>query len=146
MAMGPAMNQPPTYTEYHPRWYRPRISAYWWLDRWPYLAFILRELSSLFVAWVVVYLLLLVQAVARGEAAYTEFLTWSARPRVWLLNLVSLFFLTFHAVTWFNLAPQAMVVHMRDKRVPGVWIAISNYALWAVVSGFVIWLFVIRDS
>ena len=47
-------NPAPHYTEYHPRWYRPRVSTYWWLGRWPYLRFILRELSSLAVAFFVV--------------------------------------------------------------------------------------------
>ena len=133
------MNQP-TYTEFHPRWHRPRISTYWWLEKRPYLAFILRELSSLFVAWTVVFLLLLVRALARGASSYREFLDWSASPVVLVLNLVALAFLTFHAVTWFNLAPQAMVVHMGRRRVPGSWIALSNYALWAVVSVFVAWI------
>ena len=57
-----------------------------------------------------------------------------------VLNLVALAFLTFHAITWFNLAPQAMVVHMGRRRVPGSWIALSNFALWAVVSVFVAWI------
>jgi fumarate reductase subunit C len=133
------MNQP-AYTEFHPRWYRPRMSPYWWLGRGPFLAFILRELSSVFVVWAVIYLLMLVRAVSRGEAAYREFINWSALPGVWLLNLVTLGFLIIHAVTWFNLAPQAMVVHMRGKRVPGLWIALGNYALWLVVSAFVAWI------
>ena len=135
------MNPPPTaYTEFHPRWYRPRISTYWWLGRWPYVLFILRELSSVFVAWAVVYLLLLVRATARGPASYREFLDWSARPVIWVLNLIAFAFLVLHAITWFNLAPQAMVVHMGRQRVPGLWIAASNYALWAVASIVVAWI------
>jgi fumarate reductase subunit C len=134
------MNQPPAYTEYHPRWYRPRVSTYWWLGRWPYVMFILRELSSVFVAWSVVYLLLLVRATARGPDSYREFLDWSGSPGLWLLNLVAFAFLTLHAVTWFNLAPQAMVVHMGRRRVPGLWIAASNYALWLAVSAGVAWI------
>jgi fumarate reductase subunit C len=130
------------YTEYHPQWIRPRMSTYWWLGSWPYLKFILRELSSIFVAWFVVYLLLLVRAIARGEVAYQHFLDWSAKPGILLLNVVSLFFILFHAITWFNLAPQAMVVHVGRKRVPGVLIAGSNYAAWVVASAFVIWLLV----
>ena len=130
----------PAYTEYHPRWYRPRMSTYWWLKRPSYLAFILRELSSLFVAWFVVFLLLLVRAVSQGDPAYRDFLGWAARPGVLLLNVVSLFFVVFHAVTWFNLAPQAMVVRLGGKRVPGAWIAGSNYAAWALVSALVAWL------
>ena len=54
------------YTDYHPRWLRPHISTYWWLRKRSYFAFILREISSLFVAWAVVFLLLIVYAVGRG--------------------------------------------------------------------------------
>jgi len=128
------------YTEYHPRWLRPRMSTYWWLGRRGYVAFILRELSSIFVAWFVVYLLLLVRAVSQGDAQYQHFLRWSGRPVVLLLNLVTFLFVVLHAVTWFNLAPQAMVVHLGAKRVPGLWIAASNYAAWALSSALVAWL------
>src|SRR6266571_6775155 len=54
------------YTEFHPRWYRPRMSVFWWVGRRSYLLFVLRELSSVFVAWSVVFLLLLVHAVGQG--------------------------------------------------------------------------------
>jgi fumarate reductase subunit C len=134
------MSEMPDYTEYHPRWFRPRVSTYWWLRRRSYLAFILRELSSIFVAWFVVYLLLLVRAVSESESSYREFLGWSGRPLVLLVNVVGLGFVVFHAITWFNLAPQAVVVHMRGKRVPGALITASNYLAWAVTSALVIWL------
>jgi len=130
------------YSQYHPRWWRPRMSTYWWLGRWSYFAFILRELSSIFIAWFVVYVLLLVHAASQGDLAYREFLEWSRDPVVLLVNLVTLFFAVFHAVTWFNLAPQAIAVRVRGKRVPGLWIAASNYAVWALASAFVAWLFV----
>ena len=128
------------YTTYHTRWFRPRTSTYWWLSRASYLVFILRELSSVFVAWFVVFLLLLVRAVSRGDTAYQLFLTWSASPIVLLLNVVTLFFVVFHAITWFNLAPKAMVVRMGRTRVPGLLIAGSNYAAWVVLSAIVAWL------
>ena len=47
------------YTEFHPRWYRRRMSVFWWVGRRSYLIFVLRELTSVFVAWSVVFLLLL---------------------------------------------------------------------------------------
>src|SRR5262245_62923839 len=71
-AEGGAMSEKPAYTEYHPRWYRPRMSTYWWLGRWSYLVFILRELSSVFVAWSIVYLLMLIRAVSQGDSHYQE--------------------------------------------------------------------------
>jgi fumarate reductase subunit C len=123
-----------------PRRYRPPVSRLWWLRRTSYLLFVLRELSSVFVAWFVVYLLLLVRAVSRGDAAYQEFLSWSRSPFVLLLNLVALLLVVFHAVTWFNLAPRAMVMHWRGRRVPGVWIAAANYAAWAAASALLAWI------
>jgi len=134
------VSRPPLYTEYHPRWIRPRMSTYWWLGRVSYLAFIVRELSSVFVAWFVMYLLMLIRAIGQGDVRYQEFLAWSARPLVLALNLVSLLFIVFHAITWFNLAPKAMVVRIGHTRVPGILIAASNYVAWVVVSVVVAWL------
>jgi len=134
------MSERPLYTEYHPRWYRPRVSTWWWLKRRPYLAFILRELSSVFVAWSVVFLLLLVAAVSGGEDSYRQFLAWAGRPAVLLLSAVSLLFVVFHAVTWFNLAPKAMVVRMGGKPVPGAWIAGGNYLAWVLASALAAWV------
>lgn len=130
----------PTRTAYHPRWLRPRMSTYWWLARRSHLSFILRELSSVFVAWFVVYFLLLVRAVNTGSAAYQQFLQWSASPLMLAVNALTLAFVTFHAVTWFNLAPKAMVVRLGGRPVPGVVIAASNYVAWVVVSAGVAWL------
>ena len=129
--------------EYHPRWFRPRVSTYWWLERRSYLAFILRELSSVFVAWSVVYLLLLLRAVSQGDTRYGEFVAWSGRPVVLVINIVSLCFIALHAITWFNLAPRAIAIRMRGKRLPDLLVAAPNYALWLVVSVVVAW-FILR--
>jgi fumarate reductase subunit C len=104
------------------------------MERSAYVAFIARELSSVFVAWSLVYLLMLVRAASQDATRYQQFLDWSAGRAVLALNAISLLFVVFHAVTWFNLAPQAMVVRWQGKRVPGAWIARSNYAAWAMVS------------
>jgi fumarate reductase subunit C len=134
------MNERPGYTEFHPRWYRPRISTFWWLRRRSYLLFILRELSSVFVAWSVVFLLLLVHATAEGAGPYRRFLGWSASPWVLALNSLTLLFLVFHAITWIDLTPTASVVHLRGRRVPRRWILVPGYLGWAVVSALVAWL------
>jgi fumarate reductase subunit C len=138
------MSQNAVYTPYHPRWQRTRVSTYWWLGRWSYFLFILRELSSIFVAWFVIYLLALVVAVSKSDVAYREFLDWSRNPVVLSLNIVSLLFIVLHAVTWFNLAPQAMVVHVGGKRLPGSLITASNYAGLVVVSIVILGLLLIR--
>jgi len=109
-----------------------------------YFLFILRELSSLAVAWVVFYLLLLVAHVSEGDVAYQHFLDWSRTPFALFMNIGSLVFVTLHAITWFNLAPQAMVVKLGSRRVPGSLIAGSNYGAWIVVSLAILGLLFIR--
>lgn len=118
------------------------MSTYWWLGKWPYVKFILRELSSVFVAWFVVFLLLLVRAVAQGEPAFTAFMAWSCEAPVLTVNVVAFLFITFHSVTWFAVAPQAIVAHVGSKRVPPFLIAWGHYAGWVGIStiiGFVLW-------
>lgn len=130
----------PTYTEYPPKGYRVGMSTYWWLGRWPYLKFILREISSVFVAWFVIETLLQISALIDGPLAYSEFMEFFRNPLVILLNIVSLFFVIFHAITWFNLAPKAMAVRMGGRRLPNIAISGPNYAAWVVVTAVVAWL------
>jgi succinate dehydrogenase subunit C len=127
-------------TEYLPRSYRARVSTYWWLARWPYLKFILREGSSVFVAWTVVVTLVGIGALRRGPAGYSEFEQWLRSPLMLALSVITFLFVVFHAVTWFNLAPKAMAVRVRGKRLPGFALAAPNYAAWLAISAFVAWI------
>jgi len=135
-------NQAHVYTDYHPRWLRQRVSTYWWLEKPAYFAFILRESTCLFVAWFAIYLLLLINAVADGPAAYQAFMAWSATPWMILLNAVSFALLVFHAITFFDAAPQALVVHLGRTRVPGPLVLLGHYAAWIAASAAVVWLLV----
>ena len=128
------------YTDYHPRWLRQKLSTYWWLEKRAYVAFILREGSCMFVAWFVVYLLLLVNSVVGGPGSYARFLEWSATPWVLTLNMVSFLFIVYHAITFFVAAPQAMVVHIGHQRVPGFLVLAGHYVAWGAASVFVSWL------
>lgn len=130
------------YTEYHHRWLRRRVSTWWWLEKPSYFAFILREGSCMFVAWTVVFLLLLLSALRQGEEAYREFLAWSAAPGVLALNAATAAFLVYHAVTFFMAAPQAMVVRLGRRKVPGRAVLLGHYAAWAAASAFIAWLIV----
>ena len=128
--------------EYVPRSYNPRVSTYWWLARWPYLKFILRELSSVFVAWCVVLTLLQIRALIRGPEAYAQLQQWLQNPLLVVLNVVSLLFVLFHAVTWFNLSSAVMAIRVSGKRLSGWIVAAPNYIAWAVVSSAVAWIVV----
>jgi fumarate reductase subunit C len=125
------------------RLYRQPVPRFWWLRRRSYLLFILRELSSAFVAWFIAYLLVLVYAVGQGESSYQRFLDWSANPFLIALNVVTLAFVVLHAVTFFQAAPQTTVVRLRGRRVPTAALAAPIFAAWVVVSAFLIWLVVL---
>ena len=120
--------------------YHPPVPVLWWTRKASYLVFVLRELSSLFVAWLVLYLLLFVRAVGRGEEAYGEFLDWAASPWLVVLNVMAFAFVVLHTITWFALTPAAMVLVVGGRRVPSAAIIGGLYVALAVVSAVVYWL------
>ena len=129
------------YTRYHPRWYRRRMSVWWWLKDRAYVKFVLRELTSVFVAFFALLYLWQLRALARGPDAYAQFLARLKTPFFLTVDIVALVFVLFHTITWFNLTPTAMVVRVRGKRVPGKIVAGSNYVVWVLWSGIVVWIF-----
>lgn len=122
------------------RMYRRQMRTLWWVHKWSYFLFVMRELSSIFVAWWVLFLLILISAVGRGEPAYEDFQDFASNPAVVVVNVVAFAFVLLHAVTWFSLTPKAMDVRLGDRRVPAVMVVASQYAGLAVVSAFIYWL------
>lgn len=122
------------------RRYHHPVSLTWWARKPSYLLFVLRELSSVFVAWFVVYLLLLVSAVSAGSDAYQDFLEWSSHPLMITLNVIAFAFVLLHAVTWFGLAPKAIVLRLGSWRVQPRLILAAHYGAWLVVSAAVAWV------
>jgi fumarate reductase subunit C len=125
------------YGGFYARWYKPRLSRFWWLRRRSYLLFVIRELTSVFVAWSVVFLFLMIRAVSQGDPEYQRFLGLSRTPWMLALNVVTLCLVVFHTITWFSVAPQAMVVRLRGRRVPGRLILLAHYAAWVVLTALV---------
>jgi fumarate reductase subunit C len=124
------------------RYHRQRVPRMWWAQRRSYTTFMLRELSSVFVALFIVELLLLIRAVGRGPAAYEGFLDALAHPLMIVVNVVALAFVLLHAVTFANLTPRAMVVKVRGRRMPSRVVLASVYVGWLVVTVFLAWLVV----
>jgi len=125
------------YTPYHPRWYRRRVSVWWWLQSRSYTGFVLRELTSVFVALFALVLLWQIRALGQGPDAYARMLARLRSPLFVTLDALALAFVLFHSITWFNLAPKAMVVRLKGKRVPDLLVAGANYAAWVVLSAAV---------
>jgi fumarate reductase subunit C len=128
------------YTPYHAKWYRRRVSVWWWLRKPSYATFVLRELTSVFVAFFAAIMLWEVRAVAQGPDAYGGLLATLRTPLFVALDSLALLFVLFHAITWFNLAPKAMVVRLRGKRLPDWIVAGGNYCAWLLLSGIIGWI------
>jgi fumarate reductase subunit C len=122
------------------RTYRRTLSTWWWVRKPSYFLFVMRELSSIFVAWFVLYLLILLSAIGRGEEAYRDVLDLAARPLVVAVNALAFAFVVLHTITWFALTPKAMDARVAGRRVPAPAVIASQYVGLAVMSAFVVWL------
>ncbi|QGN32091.1 fumarate reductase subunit C [Microlunatus sp. Gsoil 973] len=123
-----------------PRTYRRPISVWWWLKKPTYLLFVLRELSSIFIAWLVAFLVVMVFAIGRGADSYQAFMDWAGSAWVMVINIVAFLFTALHTVTWFLLTPKAMALRARGRAVPAGMIIVGEYVALAIVSAFVVWL------
>ena len=116
------------------------ISAGWWLHRAPYLRFMLREFSSVFIAAYVVLFLVMIRRVSQGQAAFEAFWADLQSPLAILFHVVALAFALLHTISWFQLTPKAMAVWKGEERVPPAMLIIPNYVAWVVLSGVVAWI------
>lgn len=129
-----------SHKPYHPRWYRAPMPIFWWVRRWIHARFILRELTSIFVAGYALVYLLQLRALGMGPEAYAGFLELLRSPLSVILHGVSLVFVMYHSITWFNLAPRALALRLGGKRVPDQVIAGMNFVAWISISAALVWV------
>jgi fumarate reductase subunit C len=134
------MSANPFYTLYHPKWYRRPVSVWWWLERWCYARFVLRELTSLFVGFAALVYLWQLRALARGPDSYAGFVEAMKTPLMLSLHALTLAAALFHAFTWFHLAPRAMVLRIGGKKLPDRVVVGLNYGMWLAASFTVAWI------
>src|SRR5207244_13203770 len=119
--------------------YYPKISTTWWLRHPSYFRFMMRELSSVFIAIFLVVFLVELHQLSRGPQAYAAFLETLRSPGWIVFHVVALAFAIYHSVTWFNLTGVVQVVRLGERQVPPRLVAGSSFALWAVVSVVLLW-------
>lgn len=120
--------------------YTRRVPIFWWTRRWVDIRFIARELTSVFVAGYAVTFLFYIRSVSQGPEAFARFSDGLTSPLSIFFHCFALVAVMYHSITWFNLAPKAMVIKVGENKIPGVIIALMNYVGWVAVSVGIIWL------
>src|SRR5579862_9136605 len=95
--------------------YPRQESKTWFMTRWPYRIFMLRELSGLFLAGYTILLLVLVAKVHDGAAAFTSFRDTLQSPALIVFSCVALLFALLHTVTWFQAVPKVLPLRYANQ-------------------------------
>ena len=127
-----------------PGLYYPKMRLTWWLGRPGYIRFMIREVTSVFIAIFLVVLLVQVHQVAQGPEAYAAMLGKLGSPGWIVFNVVALLFALYHTVTWFKLTGVVQVVRVGDRQVPPALVVASTFVAWGVVSLCILYWLVVR--
>ena len=130
----------PRYERYRPEMYSRRMPIFWWIRKVSYVRFISRELTSLGVLAYALILLIQLRSLYRGPEAYEAFLDWLASPASIVLHILLLGIVVFHSITWFNLAPSALVIKFGKFRIPDGAIITGNIVMWIIFSLAIAWI------
>jgi fumarate reductase subunit C len=114
--------------------YYPKMPRTWWLQKPAYLLFMLRELSSVFIAVFLVVFLVQIYQLTKGPEAYAAFVQKLSSPGWIAFHVVALLFALYHSLTWFQSTAVILPLDLGERAVPrnvvfaltlGAWIAAS---------------------
>jgi fumarate reductase subunit C len=118
--------------------YPRQQSNTWYLKRWPYRIFILREFSAVFLALYMLLLLVLVMNIHDGRGSFEDFADTLQSPWLIAFNTVALLFALLHTVTWFMAVPSAVQLRRGEEKVPPRLLIGAAYAAMLGVSVIVL--------
>ena len=93
------------------------------------------------MAYTALFLLAAVYAMGRGVEVWTAFLEVLRHPGWLAFHGAVLAALLFHTVTWLGLAPKALVLRVRGRRLPDAAVVGAHYLAWAAASALVLAFF-----
>ena len=120
------------------------VPTSWWLKRRAYFLFILRELTSVFIAVFLILFLILLYQLSLGRQAYEAYLDFLATPGMIAFAVVALIAALYHTVTSMGFLPNIIVVRFGEYRVPAIAYTLLTYSGWIFVSLFIWWIVVLR--
>lgn len=121
--------------------YHRKMPATWWLTKQSYFLFMLRELSSVFIAIFLIVYLCQIYQLTRGPDAYIAFVRKLSSPGWILFHLVALLFALYHSVTWFQSSAVVLQLRIGERLIPRPFVMALHVGAWAVISLVVLILF-----
>ena len=121
--------------------YYGKMPSSWWLTKGSYFLFMMRELSSVFIAIFLVVFLIQIYQLTRGPEAYVAFAQKLSSPGWLLFNFITLVFALYHSITWFQSSAVVLPLRIGERELPrNVFVALNIGAL-AVVSLVILLIF-----
>jgi fumarate reductase subunit C len=115
--------------------YRRPMARAWWLQNRRYLLYMLREISSIFIAIWVLLLLVQIAQLGAGRQAYQGFVDGVLRsPVAILFSLVAFCFALLHSITWHQLAGVVQVVRVGERELPRRYVTAGAFAGWLIAT------------
>jgi fumarate reductase subunit C len=118
-----------------------KMPATWWLTNQSYFLFMLRELSSVFIALFLVVYLCQIYQLSQGPDAYSAFTQKLSSPGWILFHFVALLFALYHSITWFQSSAVVLPLRIGERTVSLPVVLALHVAAWLVVSLIVLVLF-----
>lgn len=103
------------------------MSANWWQKLGFYRFYMLREGTSVPSVWFSLVLIYGLFALKNGAESWAGFIDFLQNPIVVILNLVTLAAALLHTKTWFELAPKAVNIVVKNEKmgpepvIKGLW-------------------------
>ena len=126
--------------------YHRKMPATWWLTKWSYFLFMLRELSSVFIAVFLVVYLCQIDQLSQGPEAYSAFAQKLASPGWVLFHLVALLFALYHSITWFQSSAVVLTLRIGERLISRPIVTALHVGAWVMVSVLVLVLFLALKS
>src|SRR3954468_14727288 len=118
--------------------YPRQQSNTWYLKRWPYRIFMLREFSAVFLAGYMIVLLVLVMKIHDGRSSFEAFADTLQSPWLIAFNTVALLFALLHTFTWFLAVPSAVQIRRGEEKLPPRLLIGAAYAAMLAASAVVL--------
>jgi fumarate reductase subunit C len=96
--------------------YTPEMKANWWHKSGFYRFYMLREGTAVPAVWFSLLLLAGVFSLKHGPESWASYVAFLQHPVVLLINLIALLAALLHTKTWFELAPKASIIIVKDQK------------------------------